>query len=352
MVNALDLSWCLSTVDRLGRLGDLRLRRVFRRGYRRLQDDSRLMKDTYRFTEKMIFQFDRMRDRLTRLHGQPDLILSIQPEINVVAELLKSWYRVHFHTIIIDLAIHGLWVEKSIDIYYVPNEPMKRDLMRYGVNGSRIIVSGMPLRDGFTSIAHRPVKQIRKKLGLDPGLKTILLIGGLLGKMIDFERAIGLVSGLDTPVQVVAIFGENEGAMNRVSMLKDRMRCPVHLYGRVTNMHELMWASDVIISKPGSVTISEVLGLGRPLIAISPLAGSAQELRFAQFLEDNGAGIWIKNVEDLGSALETLIRSRSEYDRVSRNARVLGQYGVTASKTIMENIAADLERKEGQWQRV
>jgi UDP-N-acetylglucosamine:LPS N-acetylglucosamine transferase len=336
----------LSNMDKLGRLGDLRLRRIFRSCYRGLQDNSQFMKDVYRFTEETIFQFGGMRDKLARLYGQPDLVLSIQPEVNAVAELLKSWYGTHFHTIIIDLAIHGLWVENNIDRYYVPNEPLKRELMRYGVSANRVTVSGMPLRDGFAMVTHHGIKEVRKKLGLKPELNTVLLIGGLLGKMLDFEGAIESICERNMPVQIVAVFGENETLLNRVRLLKNRIHCSMQLYGTVTNMHELMWASDVVISKPGSVTMAEVLSLGKPLITVSPLAGSAQELRFAEFLQENGAGIWVKSADESGVVLENIIGTRGEYVRISRNARMLGRYGLTANRTIFENIKASLEAKE------
>ena len=118
-------------------------------------------------------------------------------------------------------------------------------------------------------------------------------------------------------------------------------------------MHELMWASDAVISKPGSVTMAEVLALGKPLVAISPRAGSAQELRFAAFLRQNAAGVWINKADELGPALARLFGCRSTYEQVCKNAHALGHYGLFANKAIFEDVVRTLENgEELEWPRV
>jgi processive 1,2-diacylglycerol beta-glucosyltransferase len=342
----LDFSRPLSLLDSLGRAGDLKLRSITRWGYRNLQRDSQVLKSIYRFIEITLYDRSKMKEKLVRTYGRPDIIVSIQPEVNVVAQLFKSWFPVPYHTVIIDLAIHGLWINKFVDNYYVANEPLKNELMSFGIDTSRITVTGMPLRKGFSKVRRTTVQEMRKQLGLTPELKTVLLIGGLLGRMLDFDGAIRVISDLNMPIQIIAVFGANEKARNRARELKDSYKYPMHLYRTVANMHELMWASDIVISKPGSVTMAEVLSLGKPLVAINPLAGSAQELRFAQFLEANEAGVWIKDTKALGHVLSGMVRDQEVYKRLSHNAKKIGRYGLNANKTILGNINRCLEKKE------
>ena len=64
--------------------------------------------------------------------------------------------------------------------------------------------------------------------------------------------------------------------------------CPgLHAFGFVDNIHELMAMSDVVIGKGGGLTVSESLGMGRPLILFGSLPG--QETRNAQCLVRHGA---------------------------------------------------------------
>ena len=346
IINALDFSWVLSFMDTLGRIGDLKLRTIYRTGYRSLQEDSHIMKGIYRCIENIIYDFGKFRHKLIRSYGRPDIVISIQPEVNAVAHLFKSWFAIPFHTVIIDLAVHGLWINDCIDKYYVPTEPLSRELMSYGVPRARIMVTGMPLRPGFSTVVKTSVSKMKKALGLEPHRHTVLLIGGLLGKMLDFEGLIKSIAEMQMPIQILVVFGENELARRRAMALKNHYKYAMHLYRTVTNMHELMWAADVVISKPGPVTMAEVLSLGKPLIAINPLAGSAQELRFATFLEENDAGTWINDPTELGNALRNVIGCEERYRQMSRNARVLGRYSLTANKTIFENIRQTLEHRE------
>jgi processive 1,2-diacylglycerol beta-glucosyltransferase len=300
----------------------------------------------YRFAESVVYQHSKVKEKLVHTFGSPDILVSIQPEVNALAQRFKTWFPVPFHTVIIDLAIHGLWINEYIDRYYVANDPLRHELMAYGVPENRITVAGMPLRNGFATVGRRGVKEMRKQLGLTPNLHTVLLVGGLLGTMLDFDGAIKAIQSLDMPIQIVAVFGKNEVARNRIQWLASKYRYPIHLYRTVSNMHELMWASDLVVSKPGSVTMAEVLSLGKPLVAISPLAGSAQELRFAQFMEEEEAGFWIKDTGELSSVLSRIFRDRARYARTSRNARKLGQYGLTANQTILEHITRSLKKQE------
>ena len=346
IINALDLSRTLSIMDTFGRLGDLKLKTVYRSGYRSLQEDSSISKGIYRCIESIIYDYAKFRHKLTWAYGRPDIIVSIQPEINAVAHLFKSWFAVPFHTVIIDLTVHGLWINDCIDKYYVPTEQMRHEVTRYGVSTDRVMVAGMPLRSGFSTVVKTGVRTMRKRLGLIPDMQTALLVGGLLGKMLDFESLIKSITEMQMPIQILAVFGENELARRRAMGLKDRYQYPMHFYRTVSNMHEFMWASDVVISKPGSVTMAEVLSLGKPLIAINPLAGSAQELRFAEFLEEHGAGMWISRPIELGKALRDIIGSQDRYRQMSESARKLGCYGLSANKTIFESIRRTLKNRE------
>jgi processive 1,2-diacylglycerol beta-glucosyltransferase len=111
-------------------------------------------------------------------------------------------------------------------------------------------------------------------------------------------------------------------------------------------MGDLMWASDVVISKPGSVTMAEALSLGKPMIVMNPLAGSAQELRFASFLEQNGAGLWARSVQELGGALRRVTGNTQEYAQMCGRAKNLGQCSLTANETIFNDIRQAVESRE------
>jgi processive 1,2-diacylglycerol beta-glucosyltransferase len=87
-------------------------------------------------------------------------------------------------------------------------------------------------------------------------------------------------------------------------------------------MHELMAVADLIITKPGGLTTSEALALGKPLMILNPIPG--QEAANSDFLLERGAAGKVNRVEDLSYRVEQLIGSRKLAD-MAKAAKALGR---------------------------
>jgi processive 1,2-diacylglycerol beta-glucosyltransferase len=87
-------------------------------------------------------------------------------------------------------------------------------------------------------------------------------------------------------------------------------------------MHELMAAADLIITKPGGLTTSEALALGKPLFILNPIPG--QEAANSDFLLERGAAAKVNRVEDLPYRLEQLLGSKKLVE-MGRAAKKLGR---------------------------
>lgn len=342
--NLLYLSPLSHLISEISRYGDLQFPSLWRAGYKNLQRKNTLFITLWQWISGLLFSLDGVKGKLIRKGGLPDLILSLQPEINILASLFKNWFGCPFHTVIIDLALHGLWVDKEIDHYYLFHERLIFESMSLGINQAQVTVSGIPLRLDFAQIRREPISEVRKRLSLAKDLPTILLVAGLLGEMVKFEEIIKEITSLPMPSQLLIICGKNEKAKRDLAGLN--LKNPVYLYGEVSNMAEMMWASDLIISKPGSVTISECLALGKPMIVLTPSAGSAQELRFANFLEEVGAGIWVKEIRELPSAVKRILACPEVSAQMRENGEKVGQLNLTAGQTIAQHIKKNLFKNE------
>jgi len=91
--------------------------------------------------------------------------------------------------------------------------------------------------------------------------------------------------------------------------------------GFATNMHELMAVADLIVTKPGGLTTSEALAMGKPLFILDPIPG--QEAANSDFLLERGAAAKVNRIEDLPFRLEQLMGSR-KLKEMARAARKLG----------------------------
>src|SRR6202042_2598631 len=88
------------------------------------------------------------------------------------------------------------------------------------------------------------------------------------------------------------------------------------------NMHELMVIADLIITKPGGLTSSEAMAMGKPLFILNPIPG--QEAANSDSLLERGAAAKANCVEDLPFRLGKLLGS-AKLVEMGKAAKSLGR---------------------------
>src|SRR5207245_3881339 len=150
-------------------------------------------------------------------------------------------------------------------------------------------------------------------------LPVLLVLSGGFG-MGPVEEILAELDKVERALQIVVVTGRNQ-ELRRQLAAQDRKH-PTDVLGFASNMHELMAISDLIISKPGGLTSSEALALGKPLFILNPIPG--QEAANSDFLLERGAAIKVNRVEDLPYRLEQLLGTR-KLGQLSRAAKGLGR---------------------------
>ena len=118
----------------------------------------------------------------------------------------------------------------------------------------------------------------------------------------------------------MVVCGRNE-ELRRELAVEDRKH-PARVLGFASNMHELMAVADLIITKPGGLTSSEALAMGKPLLILDPIPG--QEAANSDFLLEHGAAAKVNRVEDLPYRIGQLLGSKKIVD-LAKAAKVLGR---------------------------
>lgn len=237
-------------------------------------------------------------------------------------------------SIVTDFEAHALWMEPAVDLYCVATDETRARLVARGAAPENVRVTGIPIAQKFSSPVEAPA--VRKRLGLRDDLPTLLVLSGGFG-MGPVKQILGELHKLAVPVQIVVVCGRNEELRRELAVL-DR-RHPTHVLGFVTNMHELMAVADLVITKPGGLTSSEALALGRPVFVLNPIPG--QEAANSDFLLEHGAGAKANRVEDLPFRLEKLLLS-PKLGEMARAARMLGrpQAAAEVCREVIERLRA------------
>ena len=253
---------------------------------------------------------------------QPDLVVSTHSQTNA---MLSHWKKagkldMPVHSVPTDFMAHAIWAQDRVDHYYVAAEPTRQDLARLGVDPSRISVTGIPISPAFAHQPDETREALSTRLGLDPELPTVLLMGGSLG-LQPYEKLIDALEASPYPMQVVAITGRNQAAKARLEEMQGSTRHPLHVQGFVSNGADWMRAADVAVSKPGGLTLSELLALRKPVIVTNPVPGMEE----AQVERLAGVAWSAPDVEAMRAQVEQLLSDPAARAEVEHNMDALSR---------------------------
>jgi processive 1,2-diacylglycerol beta-glucosyltransferase len=283
----------------------------------RQTDNPGLVRRLTRFRRAFAQATNRRFVRLLR-QFRPDAVLATHYlPVEVLGHVAPETPRPLDVCVVTDFEAHALWMEQAVDLYCVADNETRASLVARGAPADRVAVTGIPIAHRFASAPDR--RASRKRLGLRDDLPVLLVLSGGFG----MGPVAGVLDGLDhltLPVQTVVVTGRN--ADLRQTLATRDYRHPTRLLGFADNIHELMAAADLILTKPGGLTTSEALALGRPLFILNPIPG--QEAANSDFLLERGAAAKVNRVEDLAPRLQSLLGS-PRLAAMARAARRLGR---------------------------
>ncbi|XP_076901305.1 monogalactosyldiacylglycerol synthase, chloroplastic-like isoform X2 [Bidens hawaiensis] len=263
---------------------------------------------------------------------QPNIIISVHPLMqHVPLRILRSrglLDRIVFTTVVTDLSTcHPTWFHKLVTRCYCPTEEVAKRASKAGLQSPQIKVYGLPVRPSFVKPV-RPKVELRKELGMDEDLPTVLLMGGGegMGPIEATAKALGNAlydENLGEPIgQILVICGRNKNLVNK--LLSAEWKIPVQVKGFVTKMEECMGACDCIITKAGPGTIAEAMIRGLPIILNGYIAG--QEVGNVPYVVENGCGKFSKSPKEIANIVGQWFGPKAhELKAMSQNALSLAR---------------------------
>lgn len=259
----------------------------------------------------------------------PDIIVSTHPFGSQMCAYLKRKNKINctLATILTDFKSHDQWLVNAdnVDFFFVSNEDMKIELIKKDINKEKIFVTGIPIRKDFL-IKHNK-KEILDALKFSENKKTILFFGGGefgLGKNATLNIFECLVKNFNA-VQIIAISGKNPTMnenFNKI-IIENNKTNSVRLFEYSDKIAEYMSISDIVVTKPGGLTVSESLVSNVPLVIINPIPG--QEEENAEFLQNKNVAKWIKTDEDIYPIFDTLLNNKNILNTMKENTKLIAK---------------------------
>ncbi|GAB3788475.1 MGDG synthase family glycosyltransferase [Dyella agri] len=267
----------------------------------------------------------------------PDAIVCTHflPAEILMREIRRERMKVPVWVQVTDFDLHGMWVIPCMTGYFAASDEIAFRMRANRIDAARAHTTGIPVMPSFTVPQDRQACAAR--FGLDPGKRTIMLMGGGAGVGKLDEVAAGLMR-LEHDFQLLVLAGRNEAALARLKVHAAEHPKRLFPFGFTNEVAQLMACTDLVVTKPGGLTTSECLAMGIPMVVYAPIPG--QEERNADYVLEQGAA-W-KAIDQV--SLEYKVRQLlAEPDRLARMrecARRLGR--PQAARRVLETVQAEL----------
>ncbi len=193
----------------------------------------------------------------------------------------------------------------------------------------KIKFTGNPIRKNLlnTSISNTEAK---RSFGLNPEKQTLLVIGGSLGAQKINELIASHIQFLDT-LNIEVIWQCGKLYHNTCSVYNKHSNIQVHAF--LNTMASAYAAADIIISRAGAISVSELCVVGKPVIFIpSPNVAEDHQTKNAEAIASKNAAILIKE-KDLAQIFITeftaLIHNKTKQEELQKNIKSLAMLDAT-----------------------
>jgi processive 1,2-diacylglycerol beta-glucosyltransferase len=214
------------------------------------------------------------------------------------------------------------WIEPTADLYVARTATARDYAVKLGMPRERTRVRGYLMRprqnlEALSGAARRTFRQ--QELELEPDLFTVFLATGGNGANNHLELLERLLPQAGR-LQVVVVCGRNREAYNEVVHWRaEHPQLGCYVDGFSEEMHLLMQASDVIVTRGGTTTCAKALHFRCPII-FNALGGiMPQEELTVKFFRNGGGAELIHNADELTAILRRWMADRSSYEVLLRN---------------------------------
>lgn len=276
---------------------------------------------------------------------EPDVIICTHPfPAEAVSHLSERWRRRFLSAAVItDYSVHQMWICPHMDLYFVGCDFMEKQLMADGINQSTIHVTGIPVAQCFQHELDKA--QCRQKLNLAQEEPVVLMMGGGLG-LGRIGLALEQLETIGESLQLVVVAGRNKELLRRAEDARQHSHHKITVYGYTDKIHQLMGAADVLLTKPGALTLTEAMSLGLPMLLHEPIPGP--ETDNARYMSGCGVAIWLHAGDNVAYILRQLLGDREKLAAMGEAARIARK--PEAVKEIVEVIKENMDLSNyGYW---
>lgn len=207
------------------------------------------------------------------------------------------------------------------------------DCAKNSISNKNCVINGNPIRAAFKTLTK---EEARKNLGLQNNKLTVCIMGGSQGAMSINNAAVGLLQKLsENNIQIIF----QTGKKNFQRVIEQLIKIyPEYEHDKniiikpyFDDMVTVLKASDIAVSRSGSLSLSEIEAAGiAPILVPYPHAAADHQRKNAKFLVEKNAALYIEDNEistkTLSDKLYSLINSPENLAQMQQNTLALAKY--------------------------
>lgn len=267
---------------------------------------------------------------------KPDIIISTHPlSICIMDKLKEDGLNIPFVSVVTDFKAHYSYIGKNVDAYITGSEFTKNSLIDKKIEKEKIYPLGIPIRESFFENDEN-IPNIKSN-----DFFNILLMSGSMGlKNISYVLTELLKN--KHKLRITVVCGNNKKL--KEDLIKNCSKAypdkKLHILGFSNDIASFMEYSDVLISKPGGLTVTESIVKDLPLVI--PFAIPGQEQENTEFLTSEGYAIEVKKIEDINKIIDSLIDNPNNLTKMKSKISKLSN---TYSLNSIVKLANDLIKR-------
>ena len=189
-------------------------------------------------------------------------------------------------TVITDFDLHWIYVKKHLDYFFVSNDEVAYRLAEREIPDEKIHVTGIPIFPNFSSCYSKD--KLRDEFWLKKDKITFLLMSGGAGVGAIDKISEYLLSHSDT-IQIIAMAGRSEELLASLQEIVKKYPNRILPVAFTKEMPKYLATCDIVVTKPGGISVSECLAMKKPVIIMNPIAG--HEERNADYLLEQSVAL-------------------------------------------------------------
>lgn len=264
---------------------------------------------------------------------KPDIIIGTHPlSVNIICNLKKKGLNIPFISVVTDFKAHYTYVNDLVDTYITASDFTKQSLIERNINPNIIYPLGIPIKESFYDFDDN-IPLIKQK-----NYFNLLLMSGSMG-LSNISYVVDELLKNPNNLRITVVCGNNKKLEQSLQKKSKEIynNKILHILGFSNDIASLMEYSDILISKPGGLTVTEAMVKNLPLII--PFAIPGQESENVEFLTETGIAYYVPDLSKLNQTVNTLIENPSLISEMKNNLKnVVSKYSLDRIVTIANDL--------------